>query len=175
MVCLYEKGFLDQLPDWVVEYLMSCQVGWNVLLQSMKTKCKIWKGTIWEQFYFDKWPVKRSTWDAWQSNDWNRQLFETSEELEEVSSDLHNWIVDLKFIQNRKSYDDIEQFQSKILELQEANTALNGVVECSIKLEIVSEPFSEANDDCITKCLLREWTGETEYFQEGCSEFEEKM
>ena len=52
---------------------------------------------------------------------------------------------------------------------------LNRVVECLIKLEIVSEPFSEANDDCITKCLLREWTGETEYFQEGCSEFEEKM
>lgn len=97
------------------------------------------------------------------------------EELEEASSDLHNWIVDLKFIPNRKSYDDIEQFQSKILELQEANTALNGVVECSIKLEIVSEPFSETNDDCITKCLLSERTGEAEYFQEGCSEFEEKM
>ena len=49
------------------------------------------------------------------------------------------------------------------------------MVECSIKLEIVSEPFSEANDDCITKCLLSERTGEAEYFQEGCSEFEEKM
>ena len=68
------------------------------------------------------------------------------EELEETISDLHNTISNSK-----SSEEDINQLQSKILELQDVNTAQSENVNHMIKLETIPEPSSEVNDDSIVK------------------------
>ena len=47
--------------------------------------------------------------------------------------------------------EDINQLQSKILEVQDADTALTGGVEQLIKLKTVPKPSSEVNDYSIVK------------------------
>ena len=89
------------------------------------------------------------------------------EKLEQTISDLHNTIFNLQSISNSKSsQEDINQLQSKILKLQDANTALGGEVGNLVKLETVPEPFSEANGNSIVKQegFHSEKTSEAEYF-----------
>ena len=100
------------------------------------------------------------------------------EKLDQIISDLQNTIVDSKPIPNSKSSEeDIKQLQPKILELQDADTALRGGAEHLIKLKRVPEPSSEAYDDSIIKQegLLNEKRSENEYFQEVCGKSEGKM
>ena len=47
--------------------------------------------------------------------------------------------------------EDINHLQSKILEVQDADTALTGGVEQLIKLKTVPKPSSEVNDYSIVK------------------------
>ena len=71
---------------------------------------------------------------------------------EETISDLHNRIIDLEFIPNSKSSEeDINLLKCKYFELQDGNTALNGEVEGLIKLETISVPYSEVNDNHIVE------------------------
>ena len=74
------------------------------------------------------------------------------EKPEETISDLHNRIIDLELIPNSKSSEeDINLLKPKYFELQDGNTALNGEVEGFIKLETISVPYSEANDNHIVE------------------------
>ena len=87
------------------------------------------------------------------------------EELEETISGLHNTTVDLKTIPcNKVSEEDISKPHSKTLELKDENTALNKEVERLIKVETVSAPSSETNDNPITvlEGLLDEKANKTE-------------
>ena len=65
------------------------------------------------------------------------------EEVKEAISVLHKTIVDLKYNTNNKSSEeDINQLQSKILEVRDVNTMLNEEVEFLIKVETVSVTHS---------------------------------
>ena len=99
------------------------------------------------------------------------------EELEETILDLHNTIFDLKPISNSKSSkEDINQLQSKILELQDVNTAQSENVKHMIKLETIPEPSSEVNDGSLVKQegLLSKKHKKAEYFRETVSKFKGK-
>ena len=65
------------------------------------------------------------------------------EEFKEAISVLPKTIVDLKYNANNKSSEeDINQLQSKILEVRDVNTMLNEEVEFLIKVETVSVTYS---------------------------------
>ena len=77
---------------------------------------------------------------------------------------------------NKSSQEDINLLQSKIQELEDANTALNVEVSRLFKLETSAVPSNE-NEERIVELegLLSEKTSEAEYFQEACGEFEGKI
>lgn len=50
-----------------------------------------------------------------------------------------------------QSEEDIEQLQSKHIELQDVGTALNKEVERLVKMEMVSVPCSETNDNHVAE------------------------
>ena len=84
---------------------------------------------------------------------------------------------------NKSSQEDIDLLQSKIQELEDANTALNGEVSRLVKIEASAVPSREneepsrENEERIVELegFLSEKTSEVEYFQEACGEFEGKM
>ena len=102
------------------------------------------------------------------------------EKLDKKVFDLHNTIVNLKPTPNSKSSvedskqlqseEDINQLQSKTLEVQDTNNASNKEVEHMIKGETISVPCSETNDNHIAELegFLSKKKIKVEYLYETC-------